>query len=529
MRKTLSIFLVALSVQTVFAQEQESLSRQADIYYLKYDYARAASMYERVAAKRKEKTKTVVLERLADSYRQMNRYMQAADWYAKLLARTDAPPEAKLYYADMLKSQGKYADAKTAYTQAGLTMKSAVLQNKIEGCDRAQEWMQQPANVAVQNVERLNTGKSDWGATYYPGGIVFMSDSLCLDQLNDGSKVNRNRYGRTNRGYYNIYIADSSKYGAVFIRDLSPVFNKYLYHSGPVIFTPDYREAYYTLTYPDRKIAGVVKEGKPAVKYGNRRLELFTAVTDGSGKWKEGSPFPYNNPDQYSVGHAALSNDGNILYFVSNMPGGQGGTDIWYSERQADGKWGVPANCGPVINTSEDEEFPTIAPDGGIFFSSKGLVGMGGFDIFHVTGSKNQWSTPENLRYPTNSPADDFYFMPAPNGNIYFASNRKGGKGSDDIYMVSTPPVSTLNHIPPLLVIPFTGVACGDFCIYIYNKQRDMGWCFLGSKGREIELMLETDTDYELRITYPGGKREIKPFSTRGMKAGQPLKMEICK
>jgi hypothetical protein len=154
---------------------------------------------------------------------------------------------------------------------------------------------------------------------------------------------------------------------------------------------------------------------------------------------------------------------------------------------------------------------------------------MGGFDIFHATGSKNQWSAPENLRYPTNSPGDDFYFMPTPNGNTYFASNREGGKGSDDIYTVSTPPVYTLNQVPPLLVIPFTGTACGEFCIYIYNKQRDMGWCFLGAKGREINLMLEKDTDYELRITYPGGKREIRQFNTRGMQAGQPLNINICK
>ncbi|RFS20709.1 tetratricopeptide repeat protein [Chitinophaga silvatica] len=535
MKKILGILLIALSASSVQAQEQKSLSRQADIYYSKYDYARAASMYERVVARRKEKTPTIVIARLANSYREINDYGRAADWYSKLLARPDAPPDARLYYADMLKSLGRYAEAKAAYSQyaqSGAT--SPVLQNKIEGCNAAEDWMQHPTNVNIINVERLNTAKSDWGAVYYPGtgSIVFMSDTLYRNQLDPGSKHNRNRYERTGRNYYRLYAADTGKYGYVFVRDFSPAFNKYKYHSGPVVFTNDYRRAYYTLTYPERKLLGKVKKGKPAVTYGYRRLELYEAEMENNGQWKNVGAFPYNNPDQYSLGHAAISGDGSIIYFASDMPGGQGGTDIWYCERQADGKWSAPVNCGPTINTADDEEFPTIALDGGLFFASKGWVGMGGFDIFHATGSRAQWSAPENLRYPTNSPGDDFYFMPVPNGSTYFASNRMNGKGSDDIYMINTPQIYTVNKIPTMLVIPFTGTVCPQLagtCIYIYNKQRDMGWCFLGESGREINLMLERDTDYEIRITYPNMRREIKEFNTRGMKAGEPLNMSICK
>lgn len=267
------------------------------------------------------------------------------------------------------------------------------------------------------------------------------------------------------------------------------------------------------------------------VKYGYRRLELFAAEKDKDGKWGKPVPFPYNKPDQYSLGHAALSNDGNTLYFASDMPGGVGGTDIWYSDKQGDGKWGTPVNCGPAINSPEEEEFPTIAPDGSLYFSSKGWTGMGGFDIFHATGSKTQWSTPENLRYPTNSPEDDFYFVAGNNGNTYFASNRPGGKGSDDIYSITSPEIYTLTKVPVALVIPFTGTVCpslNDACIYIFNKQRGIGWCFLGSPGREINLMLEKDTDYEIRVTYPNMRQQMIPFNTRGMTDGQALKMDIC-
>ncbi|WP_436490585.1 hypothetical protein [Chitinophaga sp. ARDCPP14] len=155
---------------------------------------------------------------------------------------------------------------------------------------------------------------------------------------------------------------------------------------------------------------------------------------------------------------------------------------------------------------------------------------MGGFDIFHTSGSKAQWSIPENLRYPTNSAGDDFYFVAAANGNTYFASNRTGGKGSDDIYSITPPPIYTLTQLPPALVIPFTGTVCPGACIDIYNKQRQVGWCFTGEAGREINLTLEKDTDYEIRLYYPGGRRvETIEFNTRGMKDAEVRRKDICK
>lgn len=528
MKKYAGIILLILSVQFLQAQEQLTLEQQAAIYYNKYDYARAASLYERIAAKKKEKTKTLVLERLASSYRYINEYAASANWYAKLLTRSDAPPDARIYEGDMLKSLGKYDAAKAAYTQYAQTGNAERVKNRIAGCDAAQQWMQSPTPVSIRNVERLNTEGADWGATPYPGGVVFVSDSLYRHQLDNGSRFNRNLYGRTRTDFQNLYIGDTANYGNVYIKDFSPTFNHSRYHVGPAAFDKDFRTAYVTMTDFDRRIPAV-KEDK--VKYGYRRLELFSSQKDANGKWGELTAFPYNKPDEYSVGHAVLSNDGNTLYFAANMPGGQGSTDIWYSEKQGDGKWGPPVNCGPSINTVEEEEFPTIAPDGSLYFSSKGWVGMGGFDIFHTTGSKTQWSTPENLRYPTNSAGDDFYFVASAGGDTYFASNRPGGKGSDDIYSITTPAIYTLTSVPPGLVIPFTGTVCpslADVCIYIYNKQRQVGWCFIGQPGREINLTLEKDTDYEIRIHYPGNRVKTIEFNTRGMKDGETLSKDIC-
>lgn len=175
-----------------------------------------------VLPQEKEKTKTLVLERLASSYRHINEYAASANWYAKLLARSDAPPDARIYEGDMLKSLGKYDDAKAAYTQYAQTGNADRVKNRIAGCDAAQQWIQSPTPVSIRNVERLNTEGADWGATHYPGGVVFVSDSLYRHQLDNGSRFNRNVYGRTRTDFQNLYIGDTSNYGSVYINDFSP-------------------------------------------------------------------------------------------------------------------------------------------------------------------------------------------------------------------------------------------------------------------------------------------------------------------
>ena len=158
------------------------------------------------------------------------------------------------------------------------------------------------------------------------------------------------------------------------------------------------------------------------------------------------SPFKYNNKEEYSVGHPAISPDGDILYFVSDMPGGVGETDIYYCVKNVDGTWETPQNAGTTINTSGKEMFPVIEKNGDLYFSSNGHPGMGGLDMFRSTGSKETWSEPENLKHPFNSPKDDFAILFTEEGKTgFFTSNRDGGEGADDIYSFkyTPPPVPT--------------------------------------------------------------------------------------
>lgn len=530
MRKYFSIVFLFFTVFSVNAQEQQSLDQQADILYNNYDYARAASIYERLV--KRKRVRDITWVRLADCYRQMNHYSQAADIYAKLIARPGAQPDWKLYYGDMLMSLGKYDEAKEAFQQyANGGNGGDKVQHRLEGCDLAPAWIAQPTTAQIQPVNGLNSSSSDWAATFYPGGIIFMTDTLLKKQLNPNSNYNKNRYGRTNNSYYKLYYAEHQDNKDLKAWDFSSTFNQYKYHVGPIVFNKDFNAAYFTLTNPVKsKHIAREKEGeKPSIVYGYRRLELYYTEKDSSsGIWKQPVPFPYNNPGAYSLGQAAFSGDGQTIYFTSDMPGGQGGTDIWYSTRQPDGTWSQPVNCGATINTPEDEAFPTISGNN-LYFSSKGWSGMGGYDIFRSTGFKANWSAPENLKYPTNSPADDFYYNVNQNGFTYFASNRAGGMGSDDIYALATPTV--IETIPRKPIITLIGTVCPSIpgaCIYIYNKQRQVGWCFIGHPNREIVLTLEPDTDYEIRVTMPGGPTHYTEFTTRGEEPNAIIRKAIC-
>lgn len=146
-----------------------------------------------------------------------------------------------------------------------------------------------------------------------------------------------------------------------------------------------------------------------------------------------------NTPDWET--HATVSLDGNTLYFVSNRKeGSYGGRDIWRSVKLPNGQWSMPLNAGPEINTKEDEEAPFLHPDGvTLFFSSKGHKNMGGFDIFKSVKDKNgNWTTPENLRSPINTPDDDIFYVQSADGKRgYFSSLRDKGFGGKDIYMIN--------------------------------------------------------------------------------------------
>lgn len=167
--------------------------------------------------------------------------------------------------------------------------------------------------------------------------------------------------------------------------------------------------------------------------------DIFYSTLEMEG-WSEPKPLDAVNSAAWET-HVSLSPDGRTLFFVSDRKEGSlGGRDIWRCVMLPNGKWSLPVNLGPTINTAEDEDAPFMHTDGTtLFFSSKGHKNMGGFDIFKSTLTEdNTWTTPQNMQAPINTPDDDIFYMQSSDGKKgYFSSVRAGGLGSKDIYEVT--------------------------------------------------------------------------------------------
>ena len=271
----------------------------------------------------------------------------------------------------------------------------------------------------VKNI-KANTKYSNFGTSYYgTNQIVFASPQKRSFVIQSNWKPN-------GQPFLDLFIGDINSSGEIEnIKKLSNTLNT-KWHEADVVFSKDGNTVYFT-----RSNYFNGKYGKD--KDGVNNLKLFKASVDAKGRWKDITSVHFNS-NEYSVGHPALSSDGNTLYFVSDMPGSLGKTDIFKTNVSSDGTLGAPINLGEKINTIGREMFPFIGSDDVLYFASDSLEGgLGGLDIYRSDLTTS--TTPENVGAPLNSPNDDFaYIYNDKKKSGYFSSNRKGGKGDDDIY-----------------------------------------------------------------------------------------------
>lgn len=409
--------------------------KEADAQFDLFNYDKAAILYTEAYQKKKTLKSA---ERLAESYRLMRDYKQAESWYAILTADAGAKPEAFRWYAEMLKNNSKYSEAKIQYAK----YKSLALQLTNEqifqidvwqkSCDSAVKWMRNPKNISIVNEKALNSPQSDWAAVNYDNSIVFTSDRANVGAENvikdnpflkfdSGKRPDKKSYGWTGNGYLRIY--QKNKEGI----SLFPLNAGTDYHIGASSFSSDGNEVYFTLTRIPKKIERI----KNAASTIN--IEIYSCKKKDNA-WSEPVPFRYNNVQKWSVGDPFLSSDGSTLYFVSDKPDGKGGTDIYFCKRKASGDWDDAINLSAVNTTGNERSPMTDGQD--FYFSTDGNISMGGLDIYKAKMTDRGISNIENMGYPVNSPQDDFAFNSNLTGKLngYFASNRYGGLGSDDIY-----------------------------------------------------------------------------------------------
>lgn len=416
--------LTMLTTYPVMAQEQASLRDRAYQFYLAGEYAKAIDLYSRIQDNKELSLKETAA--LADAYYKINAYGPAEEWFQKLKALHPDQADVALSYAELLKINGKYAAAKTNF----LAYKEQFPQGKdvsvaVAGCDSALLWVAHPSAHVIKNEKDVNTSLAEFAVFPLSNGVLYTAQPAVAS-----AKVS----GMTGEAYQKIFSASrdddgvSLKYPVL----MDAIYNDAAYHVGPVSSNAAQDLLFVTRTYGGKDTEKVKRDG---MRFKKHNLELVIYKKQGDNWVAEA--FPHNNVDKYSLGHATLSADEQVLYYVSDMPGGHGGADIWYSEKNSNGSWGTPQNAGSVINGAGDELFPSVFADT-LYFSSNSFAGMGGLDIFKAVGQKSTFKARENLKYPINSSTDDFAFIVTADDDErqfgYLSSNRTGGAGSDDIY-----------------------------------------------------------------------------------------------
>lgn len=382
----------------------------ADKAYDRMAYAQATCSYEKVMRNSGDRDAAL---RMADAYNRQNKLDKAADWYA--FAERIAPLDAdqSLQYGQVLTGLKKHDLAEVQFERV-LAMRpdDEIASSHLKATMERSSFFVDSTLFTIDPV-RLEGISGAFSPMIYKNGIVFAGErNIVVGASNPWNGLSFLDLYSTSRSANGTWSAPVALPGDVNGR----------FHEGPAVFSADGKTMYFTRS--DYFKFRLNKDGSSV-----SHLKLFRAELLDDGTWGNIHQFAYNG-ETWSTGHAALSSDGSILYFISDRPGGKGGTDLYQCTRSSEG-WNEPENLGATINTPGNEMFPTMHGDT-LYFSSNGHPGVGGLDIFKTWKQDGEWTGAVNMNYPVNTTADDMGIDFQKDGRSGFLSSDRSG--SDGIY-----------------------------------------------------------------------------------------------
>lgn len=417
-----TLYAVVFLLISYCSLSQRLAQKMADQFFDNLSYASAVDYYKDLS-KGKAPLETN-LRRLGICYYKLQEYKKGEEAYAKLVSvyPNAATAEDFANYIQCLKNQEKYAEVKPMMEK--LALKNP--QSRIVELHKAnQEYFKtlklDSAKYKVTNVNDVNTVYSE----FFPY-MDKKTNSMLFVSNRRNVAVKNKTFAFDDTYFTDTYIAEQKD--SLRFKDAENLPKQFFtnYHDGPVIVSRDEKTMYLTRTNYISK-----KSGSTTKQIANLKLLMFKK--DSEGNWDNGTALPFCS-DDYSVGHAALTADGKRMYFISDMPGGLGQSDVWYTDI-VNGEWQKPVNAGRGINTEGQEMFPFLNQEGILFFASNGYAGLGGLDVCYAFPNGNTFMNGAVLGYPINTRFDDFgFYVNSDLKTGYFSSNRDGGKGKDDIY-----------------------------------------------------------------------------------------------
>jgi peptidoglycan-associated lipoprotein len=441
---------------------------------------------------------------LGMSYYNIGQAPRASAYFQRAIRYGFPDPVAQFYLGQALRMREDYEEAIAAYEaylEHDVGNRAAL--NGIQSCKMAMQNPEQTRYV-IENNRDLRSRESDYSPTFSGDDYT----TIYFSSMRGGDKK-KNINPITGQGSSVIYSAIQDGTGGwedpvPFIGDDEPSQD-----DGTPSFSADGKEMFFTrCVFPEEGPAGA------SIMVRNR----------AGGRWGEAEVLPLG-PDSLIYAHPALTPDGNTLYFVSDMPGGFGGKDLWKVTRSSGSEWGIPENLGVEINTPADEMFPAVRSDGRLYFSSDGLVGYGGLDIFEANydADSGEWEI-RNLGLPLNSSGHDFGITFRGTREIGMLSSSRGSyRGVDQIFDFELPDIEALLRGE---VVDDSGNSIeGAFVRVVGNNGINLTTST--SSTGAFTFVLEPDASYIVMVGAEGFLNGKTDFSTEGMEESDEFREEI--
>jgi len=451
------LYILCLILSVTFSFAQKTNLKKADALFRSFSYSDASKAYEECLQNIKDPS-AQTLKNAADSYYFISDSRNALKWYRKLY-EVQGNNLTDIYYLRYIQSMKAVMDYDEADKMTKEYLDKKGDKAEINRYVAQKKYMDSVAKAkplyTIKNLD-INTSKSDFGATFFKDNVVFTS-------ARDTTKFSEKLYTWNNQPFLNLYIAERNPAdGSLFNETVFLPNIMTRYHEATASFDSQGKTIYYS--------TNIVKKNKLVVD--EARVNNFQIVKGSIVNNKLENPEKvFFDSDDYSVGHPSLSEDGKLLFFASDMPGGQGETDLYMVKIAEDGTMSSPQNLGPNINTIGNEVFPFFQ-NGVLYFSSDGHYGWGDLDVYESKlQADGTFSTPKNLGAPINSNKDDFSFIiDTTDAYGYFSSNREGGKGDDDIYSFTKGKPVCNQSISGMAIDRKTKKPLTDVTIMAYNS-----------------------------------------------------------